>query len=112
NVEVKGIDCHIGSQITAVEPYLAAADKLLELIDALHAEGIELRHIDFGGGLGIRYHDEDPPSAQALLEALFRRLDRHPRGSRYGVYFEFGRSIVGNAGVLLTRVEYLKRNAE
>ncbi len=112
NVEVKGIDCHIGSQITAVEPYLAAADKLLELVDALHAEGIELRHIDFGGGLGIRYHDEDPPSAQALLEALFRRLDRHPRGSRYGVYFEFGRSIVGNAGVLLTRVEYLKRNAE
>jgi diaminopimelate decarboxylase len=112
NVEVKGIDCHIGSQITAVEPYLAAADKLLELIDALHAEGIELRHIDFGGGLGIRYRDEDPPSAQALLEALFRRLDRHPRGSRYGVYFEFGRSIVGNAGVLLTRVEYLKRNAE
>jgi diaminopimelate decarboxylase len=112
NVEVKGIDCHIGSQITAVEPYLAAADKLLELVDALHAEGIELRHIDFGGGLGIRYRDEDPPSAQALLEALFRRLDRHPRGSRYGVYFEFGRSIVGNAGVLLTRVEYLKRNAE
>ncbi len=112
NVEVKGIDCHIGSQITAVEPYLAAADKLLELVDALHAEGIELRHIDFGGGLGIRYRDEEPPSAQALLEALFRRLDRHPRGSRYGVFFEFGRSIVGNAGVLLTRVEYLKRNGQ
>jgi len=112
NIEVKGIACHIGSQITSVDPYLAAADKLLELVDALHAEGIELHHIDFGGGLGIRYRDEEPPSAQALLEALFRRLDRHPRGSRYGVFFEFGRSIVGNAGVLLTRVEYLKRNGE
>ncbi|MCO5101934.1 MAG: diaminopimelate decarboxylase [Burkholderiaceae bacterium] len=112
NIEVKGIACHIGSQITSVDPYLAAADKLLELVDALHADGIELHHIDFGGGLGIRYRDEDPPSAQALLEALFRRLDRHPRGSRYGVFFEFGRSIVGNAGVLLTRVEYLKQNGE
>jgi diaminopimelate decarboxylase len=112
NLEIVGIDCHIGSQITSVEPYLAAADKVLELVDALHAEGIELRHLDFGGGLGIRYRDEDPPSAQALLDALFRRLDRHPRGRRYGVFFEFGRSIVGNAGVLLTRVEYLKRNGE
>ncbi len=112
NVDVVGIDCHIGSQITAVEPYLAAADKLLELVDALHAEGIVLRHIDFGGGLGIRYRDEEPPAAQALLEALFARLDRHPRGRGYGLFFEFGRSIVGNAGVLLTRVEYLKRNGE
>jgi diaminopimelate decarboxylase len=112
NLEIVGIDCHIGSQITSVEPYLAAADKVLELVDALHAEGIELRHLDLGGGLGIRYRDEDPPSAQALLDALFRRLDRHPRGRRYGVFFEFGRSIVGNAGVLLTRVEYLKRNGE
>ncbi len=112
SVEVVGIDCHIGSQITSIEPYLAAADKILELVDALHADGIELRHLDFGGGLGIRYRDEEPPSAQALLEALFRRLDGHPRGSRYGVFFEFGRSIVGNAGVLLTRVEYLKQNGE
>ncbi len=112
NVEVIGIDCHIGSQITAVEPYLAAADKLLELVDALHAEGIGLRHIDFGGGLGIRYRDEEPPSAQALLAALFERLDRHPLGRRHALLFEFGRSIVGNAGVLLTRVEYRKRNGE
>ncbi len=112
NVDVVGIDCHIGSQITAVAPFLAAADKLLELVDALHADGIELRHIDFGGGLGIRYRDEDPPAAQALLEALFERIDRHPRGRRYALLFEFGRAIVGNAGVLLTRVEYLKRNGE
>lgn len=111
-LRVVGIDCHIGSQITAVAPFLAAADKLLELVDALHAEGIELRHIDFGGGLGIRYRDEDPPAAQALLEALFERIDRHPRGRRYALLFEFGRAIVGNAGVLLTRVEYLKRNGE
>ena len=112
HVEPIGIDCHIGSQITSVEPYLAAADKLLELVDALHAEGIELRHIDFGGGLGIRYRDETPPEPRTLLGALFERLDRHPRGARYALLFEFGRSIVGNAGMLLTRVEYLKRNGE
>ncbi len=112
HVDVVGIDSHIGSQITAVAPYLAAADKLLELVDALHAEGIELRHIDFGGGLGIRYRDEDPPRPQALLEALFERIDRHPRGRSYALLFEFGRAIVGNAGVLLTRVEYLKRNGD
>src|SRR5690606_20548855 len=85
HVEPIGIDCHIGSQITSVEPYLAAADKLLELVDALHAEGIELRHIDFGGGLGIRYRDETPPEPRTLLGALFERLDRHPRGARYAL---------------------------
>ncbi|MCL4183597.1 MAG: diaminopimelate decarboxylase [Burkholderiaceae bacterium] len=112
NLEVQGIDCHIGSQITAIEPFLAALDKLLELVDALHAEGIALRHLDLGGGLGIRYDDEQPPSRQALFAAIFDRLDRHPRGGSYELVFEFGRSIVGNAGVLLTRVEYLKRNGE
>lgn len=112
NVEVLGIDCHIGSQITAIEPFLAAADKLLELVDALYAEGIDLRHIDFGGGLGIRYDDESPPAPEALFAALFERIDRHPRGASWELMFEFGRSIVGNAGVLLTRVEYLKRNGD
>jgi diaminopimelate decarboxylase len=112
NLEVHGIDCHIGSQITAIEPFLAALDKLLELVDALHAEGITLRHLDLGGGLGIRYDAEEPPSRQALFAAVFERLDRHPRGASYELMFEFGRSIVGNAGVLLTRVEYLKRNGE
>jgi diaminopimelate decarboxylase len=112
NLEVQGIDCHIGSQITALEPFLAALDKLLELVDTLHAEGIALRHLDLGGGLGIRYDDEQPPSRQALFAAIFERLDRHPRGASYELVFEFGRSIVGNAGVLLTRVEYLKRNGE
>ena len=112
HVEVVGIDCHIGSQITAIDPFLAALDKLLELVDALHAEGIVLRHLDLGGGLGIRYADEQPPSREALFGAIFERIDRHPRGTAYELVFEFGRSIVGNAGVLLTRVEYLKRNAD
>jgi len=112
NIDVAGIDCHIGSQITTIEPFLAALDKVLELVDALAAEGIVLRHLDLGGGLGIRYDDEAPPSRAALLQAVFGRLERHPRGAEFEVLFEFGRSIVGNAGVLLTRVEYLKVNGE
>jgi diaminopimelate decarboxylase len=112
NIDVAGIDCHIGSQITTIEPFLAALDKVLELVDALAAEGIALRHLDLGGGLGIRYDDEAPPSRAALLQAVFGRLERHPRGAEFEVLFEFGRSIVGNAGVLLTRVEYLKVNGE
>jgi len=112
NLDVRGIDCHIGSQITTIEPFLAALDKVLELLDALAAAGIALEHLDLGGGLGIRYDDETPPSRAALLQAVFERLDRHPRGCELEVLFEFGRSIVGNAGVLLTRVEYLKSNAD
>jgi len=112
NLNVLGIDCHIGSQITTIEPFLAALDKVLELVDALAAAGIVLKHLDLGGGLGIRYDDETPPSRAALLQAVFERIDRHPRGREFEVQFEFGRSIVGNAGVLLTRVEYLKTNAD
>jgi diaminopimelate decarboxylase len=112
SIEITGIDCHIGSQITSIAPFLAALDKLLELIDSLERAGIALRHLDLGGGLGIRYDDEAPPSRSALLKAVFERLDRHPRGSEFELFFEFGRSIVGNAGVLLTRVEYLKHNGE
>ncbi|TXL64290.1 diaminopimelate decarboxylase [Zeimonas arvi] len=112
NLDVLGIDCHIGSQITTIEPFLAALDKVLELVDSLAAAGIALKHLDLGGGLGIRYDDETPPSRAALLQAVFERLDRHPRGREFEVLFEFGRSIVGNAGVLLTRVEYLKTNAD
>ena len=112
HLEVIGIDCHIGSQITSLAPFTAALDKVLELVDRLHEHGVPLHHIDLGGGLGIRYDDETPPSRAALLNAVFERLDRHPRGAQYEILFEFGRSIVGNAGVLLTRVEYLKRNGE
>jgi diaminopimelate decarboxylase len=112
HLELVGIDCHIGSQITSLAPFTAALDKVLELVDRLHEQGIALRHIDLGGGLGICYDDEIPPSRAALLGAVFERLDRHPRGAQYEILFEFGRSIVGNAGVLLTRVEYLKQNGE
>ncbi len=112
NIEVTGIDCHIGSQITTLAPFLAALDKILELVDALDRAGIRLEHIDLGGGLGIRYDEETPPSRSALLQAVFERLDRHPRGDELELLFEFGRSIVGNAGVLLTRVEYLKHNGD
>jgi diaminopimelate decarboxylase len=109
-LDITGVDCHIGSQITDIAPYLAALDKLLELIDALAARGIELQHLDLGGGLGIRYQDEAPPSPAALLAALFERIERHPRARQLEILFEFGRAIVGNAGLLLTRVEYLKEN--
>ena len=112
HLKLVGIDCHIGSQITSLAPFTAALDKVLELVDRLHEQGIALRHIDLGGGLGICYDDEIPPSRAALLGAVFERLDRHPRGAQYEILFEFGRSIVGNAGVLLTRVEYLKQNGE
>jgi diaminopimelate decarboxylase len=112
HLRVTGIDCQIGSQITTLDPFLAALDKVLELVDLLHEHGIELDHIDLGGGLGIRYRDETPPARAALLSAVFERMARHPRGARYELMFEFGRSIVGNAGVLVTRVEYLKTNGD
>jgi diaminopimelate decarboxylase len=106
-LEVVGIDCHIGSQITEIAPYLDAAERILDLVEALEREGIVLEHIDFGGGLGIRYRSEEPPPSSELVKALLARLDARGLGRRR-VMFEPGRSIVGNAGVLLTRVEYLK----
>ena len=111
NVEVVGIDCHIGSQITEVQPYVDAADRILDLVEALAAEGIELAHIDFGGGLGITYRDETPPATGALIAALLARVDARGHGHRQ-VLFEPGRSIVGSAGALLTRVNILKRGEE
>jgi diaminopimelate decarboxylase len=106
-LEVVGIDCHIGSQITEIAPYLDAAERILDLVEALDREGIVLEHIDFGGGLGIRYQTEEPPPSSELVKALLAMLDARGLGRRR-VMFEPGRSIVGNAGVLLTRVEYLK----
>jgi diaminopimelate decarboxylase len=113
NLRIAGIDCHIGSQITELAPFLAALDRLLDLVDALAAEGIALHHLDLGGGLGIAYRDETPPARAAMLGAMFERIDAWAR--EHGrevpeVMFEFGRSMVGNAGVLLTRVEVLKHN--
>jgi diaminopimelate decarboxylase len=108
NVVVRGIDIHIGSQITALEPYREAAMKVLKLVDALASEGIRLEHVDLGGGIGIRYHDETPvdlASYAAMIAELFR-------GRRESLLFEPGRWLTGNAGVLLTRVAYLKPGAE
>ena len=106
-VEVVGIDCHIGSQITEIDPYLDAAERIFDLVAALDHAGIALKHIDFGGGLGIRYQSEEPPPSADLVRALLARLDARGLGGK-SVMFEPGRSIVGNAGVLVTRVEYLK----
>ncbi len=106
-IDLTGIGCHIGSQVTQVAPYLDAAERLFDLVDTLERERIVLRHIDLGGGLGIRYRNESPPLASELIGPLLARLDA--RGHRdKTVIFEPGRSIVGNAGILLTRVEYLK----
>jgi len=106
-LQVVGIDCHIGSQITEVSPYLDAMDRVLDLVDAIEQAGITLHHIDFGGGLGIDYNGDTPPAADALWAALFAKLDARGYGQR-PIMIEPGRSLVGNAGVCLTEVQYLK----
>lgn len=106
-IAVHGIDCHIGSQLTEVAPFLDALDRVLDLVEAIEAAGIAVRHLDLGGGLGITYTDETPPSAEALIGALLARIDARGHGARE-ILFEPGRSLVGNAGVLLTEVLYLK----
>ncbi|PCE24492.1 diaminopimelate decarboxylase [Paraburkholderia acidicola] len=111
HLEVVGIDCHIGSQITEIAPYLDAVDKLLELVEQIEADGVKIRHIDVGGGLGITYADETPPDIGEFVRTVLDRIDARGHGHRE-VYFEPGRSLVGNAGILLTRVEYLKPGAE
>lgn len=103
-LRVTGIDVHIGSQITDVEPFVAALGRVLEFVDVLDTTGVHLDHLDLGGGLGIRYRDEAPPAVRDYLKPLFQRLgDRRLR-----ILFEPGRSLVGNTGILLARVEYLK----
>lgn len=109
-IDVAGIGCHIGSQITEVAPYLDAAARVLDIVQALQRDGIALAHVDFGGGLGIRYRDEAPPAPADLVRALMAALEARGLGDRM-LMFEPGRSIVGNAGVLVTRVEYLKPTA-
>jgi diaminopimelate decarboxylase len=107
HIRVVGIDCHIGSQLTSLTPFLDALDKVLSLVDQLAKHGIELEHIDLGGGLGICYNQEQPPAPQQYVEALLQRL----AGRSQQIMLEPGRAIVGNAGILLTRVEYLKPTA-
>lgn len=111
NLDVVGIDCHIGSQITEVAPYLDAVDKLLELVEQIEADGVKIKHIDVGGGLGITYDDETPPDIGDFVRTLLDRIEARGHGHRE-VYFEPGRSLVGNAGMLLTRVEFLKPGAD
>ncbi len=104
NLKLTGIDCHIGSQLTDLSPLADAADRVLALVDTLAAEGIALHHIDLGGGVGIRYRDETPPDLTAYGRVLAQKF----AGRREKLLLEPGRSLVGNAGLLLARVEYLK----
>ena len=106
-LKVVGIDCHIGSQITEVTPYLDAMDRVLDLVAEIEAAGIPIHHIDFGGGLGIDYNGDTPPAADDLWRQLLAKLDTRGYGQRQ-LMIEPGRSLVGNAGVCLTEVQYLK----
>ena len=106
-LEVVGIDCHIGSQITEASPYLDACDRVLDLVEAIEAAGVPIHHLDFGGGLGIDYNGEVPPKADALWQQLLAKLDARGFGRRKLV-IEPGRSLVGNAGVCITEVLYTK----
>ncbi len=107
-IELVGLDCHIGSQLTSIDPFLAALERTLLLIDDLAAEGISIRHLDIGGGLGVQYRDETPPAPQQLIEAVRQVLGDRP----LTLVLEPGRSICANAGVLLTRVNNIKTNGE
>ncbi|WP_372743309.1 diaminopimelate decarboxylase [Neptunomonas sp.] len=104
NVNVVGMDCHIGSQLTEIAPFMDALDRLLMLIDQLATQGIQIHHLDLGGGLGVCYTDETPPTPQTYIAAVLEKLGDRP----LGLIFEPGRSIVANAGVMLTQVEFLK----
>ncbi len=104
HLDVAGVDCHIGSQLTETGPFLDALERVLSLVLDLEADGIPIHHLDLGGGLGIRYTDERPPEPADYAAALNRRLGELP----YEILLEPGRAIAGNAGILLTRVEYLK----
>ncbi len=106
-LKVVGIDCHIGSQITETTPYLDAMDRVLDLVAEIESAGIPIHHIDFGGGLGINYNGDTPPEADALWSQLLTKLDARGYGQRQ-LMIEPGRSLVGNAGVCLTEVLYLK----
>lgn len=106
-IHIKGVDCHIGSQLTSITPFLDALDRLLQLIDTLAGLGISIHHLDLGGGLGVTYRQETPPDPSEYISAIKARIAGRP----LALMFEPGRSIVANAGVLLTRVLYLKPTA-
>ncbi len=108
HLKVEGVDCHIGSQLTEVKPFVDALDRVLALVDRLAEEKIHLHHLDLGGGLGIRYKDETPPLPKEQMAAILQRL----QGREFEILIEPGRAISGNAGILLTRVQYLKHNED
>jgi diaminopimelate decarboxylase len=111
HLRIAGLDCHIGSQITTLPPFVDAIERVLALVDQLEADGITLNHLDLGGGLGIRYRDETPPTPQEYVTTLLKTLNAHgDKYRRLKIMVEPGRAIVGNAGVLLTRVQYLKHS--
>ena len=105
NIKILGIDCHIGSQLTELSPFLDATDRILVLLDKLKSNNINIEHIDLGGGLGVCYNDEQPPSPSSLVKQLLSKLDNYPN---IEILFEPGRSLVANAGLLITKVEYTK----
>lgn len=107
HIQVSGLDCHIGSQLTEIAPFIEAADKMLDLLSRLQTIGVTIKHLDLGGGLGIRYDRESPPSIEAYIKALCTAAKNHPQQ----LLIEPGRSMVGNAGLLLTRVHYLKHTS-
>ncbi|MGP9799326.1 diaminopimelate decarboxylase [Rheinheimera sp. NSM] len=109
HLDVVGVDCHIGSQLTETQPFLDALEKLLKLIDELAADGIKLSHIDIGGGLGVTYDKEIPPSPADYISKVVERLQSYPQ---LELIMEPGRAIMANAGVLLTKVEFLKPGQE
>lgn len=108
HLDVIGIDCHIGSQLTSTAPFVDALNRVLALVESLNSEGISIRHIDIGGGLGIRYRDETPPLPDEYATALNEALAGHD----YTIIMEPGRAIAGNAGILVTRVEHLKHSGD
>lgn len=108
HIKVKGVDCHIGSQLTEIQPFLDAMDRMLALIDRLSANGIAIEHFDVGGGLGVTYDDETPPQPDVYAAALLARLGER----KLALIFEPGRAIAANAGIFITEVLYLKQNGD
>ena len=109
HLQITGIDCHIGSQLTEITPFVDALQRVIVLVDSLRHQGIYLQHIDLGGGLGVRYQNEMPPEPQGYVQALTQVLGSN---TSYEILLEPGRAIVANAGILLTKVEYLKNTAD
>ncbi|MGX2956921.1 diaminopimelate decarboxylase [Ursidibacter arcticus] len=109
NVKITGMDCHIGSQLTELQPFLDATDRLIVLMEQLKQDGIELHHLDLGGGLGVPYTDETPPHPTEYAAALLNKLKAYPN---LEIILEPGRAITANAGILVTKVEYIKQNED